>query len=128
MIRKNAFFRWNKDERESFEMIKKSIINAPALTSPSFLKTFVLYNFSFDTSYVTILRQLSDENIEVLISFFSSNLQCDELNYSAVEKQAFSVFKTLKHFRSFLLKTHKKIIVPYPVVRQLFIQREVGEK
>jgi len=55
-------------------------------------------------------------------------LQGTELNYSAVEKQAFVVFKTLKHFRPFLLKTHTKIFVPYPAVRQLLIQRAVGEK
>jgi len=40
--KKNAVFRWNKDERESFELIKKAIINAPSLTTPDFLKPFVL--------------------------------------------------------------------------------------
>ena len=45
-----------------------------------------------------------------------------------MEKQDFAVFKALKHFRPFLLKTHTKIIVPYSVVRQLLIQWEVGEK
>ena len=45
-----------------------------------------------------------------------------------MEKQAYAVFKSLKHFRPFLLKTHTKIIVPYSVVKKLLIQREVGEK
>ena len=45
-----------------------------------------------------------------------------------MEKQAYAVFKSLKHFRPFLLKTHTKIIVPCSTVRQLLIQREVGEK
>jgi len=128
MIRKNAVFKWSKDERESFELIKKAIINAPSLTTLDFLKPFVLYTFSSDTSYAVVLTQLNDQNIEAPISFFSSNLQGVELNYSVVEKQAFAVFKTLKHFRPFLLKTHTKIIVPYPAARQLLIQREVGEK
>lgn len=128
MIRKNAVFRWSKDERESFEFIKKAIINAPLLTTVDFLKPFLLYTFSPDTLYAAVLTQLNDENVEAPISFFSSNLQGAELNYSAIEKQAFSVFKTLKHFRAFLLKTHTKIFLPYPAVRQLLIQREVGEK
>ena len=50
MIRKNVVFIWNKDERESFELIKKDIINASSLTTLNFLKPFVLYTFSFDTS------------------------------------------------------------------------------
>ena len=84
MIRKNAVFKWNKDERDSFESIKKAIINAPSLTTPEFLKPFVLYTFSYDTSYAVVLTQLNDENVEAPISFFSSNLQGAELNYSAV--------------------------------------------
>ena len=38
------------------------------------------------------------------------------------------MFKSLKHFRTFLLKTHTKIILPHSVVRKLLIQQEVGEK
>lgn len=111
-----------------FKLIKKVVINAPSLTTLDFLKPFVLYTFSFNTSYATVLTQLNDENVEAHISFSRSNLQGAELNYSTVERHAFVVFKTLKHFRPFLLKTHTKIIVPYPAVRQLLIQREVWEK
>ena len=38
------------------------------------------------------------------------------------------MFKSIKYFRPFLLKTHKKVIVPFSVVRQLIIQREIGEE
>lgn len=91
MIRKNSVFKWEKDERESFELIKKSIINAPSLTTPNFVKPFVLYTFPSDTSYVAVLTQLNEQNIGASISFFSSNLQGAELNYSAVEKKPFAI-------------------------------------
>ena len=74
------------------------------------------------------MTQLNNQNIEALIAFFSSNLQGVELNYLAMEKQAYAVFKALKNFRPFLLKTHTKIIVPYSTLMKLLIQREVGEK
>ena len=45
-----------------------------------------------------------------------------------MEKQAFAVFKAVKHYRPFLLKTHTKVIVPFPAVRKLLIQKELGEK
>ena len=45
-----------------------------------------------------------------------------------MEKQAYSVFKAIKYFRPFLLKTHTKIIVPFPAVRNLLVQKDVGEK
>ena len=86
MIKKNSIFKWGKEERNSFELIKKAIIEAPSLTTLDFIKPFVLYTFSSDTSYATVLTQLNDQNIEAPIAFFSSNLQGAELNYSAIEK------------------------------------------
>ena len=50
------------------------------------------------------------------------------MNYSDVEKQAYAVFKEIKYFRPFLLKTHTKIIVLFPAVRNLLVQKDVGEK
>eukprot|EP00253_Pinus_taeda_P032841 PITA_32841 len=47
---------------------------------------------------------------------------------SDVEKQAYAVFKAIKYFKPFLLKTHTKVIVPFPAVRNLLIQKDVGEK
>eukprot|EP00253_Pinus_taeda_P013700 PITA_13700 len=128
MIRKNAVFKWGLVEKEAFDLIKQSIINAPSLITPNFSNHFTLYTIASDSSYAAVLTQLNDHNLEAPISFFSSNLQGAELNYSDVEKQAFAVFKAVKHYRPFLLKTHTKVIVPFPAVRQLLIQKELGEK
>eukprot|EP00253_Pinus_taeda_P026282 PITA_26282 len=75
-----------------------------------------------------VLTQINDHNLEGPISFYSSNLQGAELNYFEVEKQAFVVYKAVKHYRPFLLKAHTKVIVPFSSVRQLLIQKELGEK
>ena len=75
-----------------------------------------------------ILIQANQEKREAPIAFFSSNLQGVELNYSDMEKHAYVVFKAVKYFRPFLLKTHTKIIIPFPAVRNLLVQKDVGEK
>eukprot|EP00253_Pinus_taeda_P009901 PITA_09901 len=128
MIRKNAVFKWGLVEKETFDLIKQSIINSPSLITPNFSNHFTLYTIASDSSYAAVLTQLNDHNLEAPISFFSSNIQGAELNYSDVEKQALAVFKAVKHYRPFLLKTHTKVIVPFPAVRQLLIQKELGEK
>jgi hypothetical protein len=46
----------------------------------------------------------------------STNLQGAELNYPAVDKQAYAVYKAVKHFRSYILKNHTKVIVSTPTV------------
>eukprot|EP00253_Pinus_taeda_P010165 PITA_10165 len=128
MIKKNSNFKWGLDEHEAFNLIKQAIINAPSLATLNFSESFILYTFASEKSYAAILTQANQEKAEAPITFFSSNLQGAELNYSDVEKQAYAVFKAIKYFRPFLLKTHTKVIVPFPAVRNLLIQKDVGEK
>eukprot|EP00253_Pinus_taeda_P027427 PITA_27427 len=128
MTKKNSNFKWGQDEYEAFNLIKQAIVNAPSLATPNFSDPFILYTFSFDRSYVVILTQVTQDKAEAPIAFFSSNLQGAKLNYSDVEKQAYVVFRAIKYFRPFLLKTHTKIIVPFPTVRNLLVQKDVGEK
>jgi hypothetical protein len=58
----------------------------------------------------------------------NSAFKGEELNYPTVDQQAYAIFKAVKHFQSYLLKSRTKIIVPYPVVRNLLVQKELGEK
>eukprot|EP00253_Pinus_taeda_P015863 PITA_15863 len=128
MIKKNSVFKWGSPEKEAFELIKQSIINAPTLSTPNFSNHFTLYTIASDCSYAAVLTHINSHNLEAPISFYSSNLQGIEVNYSEVEKQAFVVYKVVKHYKPFLLKAHTKVIVPFSSVRKLLIQRELGEK
>ena len=96
--------------------------------SPDFSQDFTLYTFSSDRSYAIVLTQKNAQNNEVPIAFMSSSFKGVELNYPTVDRQAYIVFKAVKHFRSYLLKSRMKVIVPYPAVRNLLVQKELGEK
>ena len=50
------------------------------------------------------------------------------MKYPAIDKQSFAVFKSIKHFRPYLLRSHTKIIVPHTVVRALLIQKEPRDR
>ena len=50
------------------------------------------------------------------------------MNYLDVKKQAYVVSKVIKHFKPFLLKTNTKIIVLFPAVKNLLLQKHVCEK
>jgi hypothetical protein len=128
MIRKDAEFKWDEERRGYFNNIKTAISQAPVLRSPDFSKDFFLYTFASDQSLAAVLTQKDDENNEAPISFMSTNLQGVELNYPAIDKQAYAVYKAVKHFRSYILKNHTKVIVPHPAVRYLFTQQEMGER
>ena len=38
------------------------------------------------------------------------------------------VFKAVKNFRLYLLRSHTKVIVPHTTVRELLIQKEPGDR
>ena len=89
--------------------------------SPNFDNEFILYTFASDHSIVVVLTQKNEEGEEFLVSFMSTGLQGAKLKYLTIDKQAFVVFKAVKHFHLYLLRSHTKIIVPHLEVRALLI-------
>ena len=78
--------------------IMEAIANAPSLMSLDFLREFILYTFATDTSYAAVLTQKNQDGDEVPISFVSAGLDGPQLKYLEVDKQAYVVFKVVKHF------------------------------
>ena len=116
MIKKDSNFKWKRERKEAFEKIKEAITEAPTLQSPNFNNGFILYTFPSNHSIFVVLTQKNDDREEFLISFMSTGLQGAELKYPAIEKQAFVVFKAIKPFLPYLLRSHTKIIVPHTTV------------
>ena len=75
-----------------------------------------------------MLTQKNEDGEEFLVSFMSTGLQGSELKYSSIDKQAFAVFKVVKHFLPYLLRSHTKIIVPQTMAKALLIQNEPGDQ
>ena len=128
MVKQNAQFKWTETEKNAFSKIKTAVAHAPSLKSPDFDKDFIVYTFASDDSLAAVLTQKEDGGDEFPISFMSTGLQAAELNYPAFDKKAYAVFKAVKQFRPYILKNRTKVIVPYPAVRSLLIQKELGER
>ena len=128
MIKKDFNFKWTREIKEEFEKFKEAIAEDPTLWSPNFDNEFILYTFDSNHSIVVVLTQKNEEGEEFPVYFMSIGLQGVELKYPTIDKQAFAVFKVVKHFRPYLLRSHTKIIVPHSVVLALLIQKEPGDR
>ena len=64
-----------------------------------------------------MLTQHNQQNHEVPITFMSYNFNGADLNDHEVDKKAFASLKYIT-----------KIVVPYPVVRNLLVQKDLGDK
>ena len=102
MVKQSVQFKWTNVEKVSFNDIKASIAHAPFLRSPNFEKNFIMYTFTSDKSLATVLRQHGELGDVYPISFMSTGLQGAELNYLAVDKQEYAVFKAVKQFRPYI--------------------------
>ena len=128
MVKQNAQFKWTDIEKNAFNKIKNAVAHVPSLKIPDFDKDFILYTFASDDSLAAVFTQKEDGGDEFPISFMSTGLQGAELNYPAIDKKDYAVFKAVKQFRTYILKNWTKVIVPYPAVRSLLIQKELGER
>ena len=104
MVKQSVQFKWNEVEKNAFSKIKTTVAHAPSLKSPYFDKDFILYTFTSDDSLAAVLTQKEDGGDEFPISFMSTGLQGAELNYSAIDKKSYAVFKAVKQFRPYILK------------------------
>ena len=123
MVKQSVQFKWIDVEKNAFSNINTSIAHAPSIKTSNFKKYFILYTFVFDDSLEEMLTQKEDGADEYRISFMSTGLQGGELNYPAMDKQAYAVFKAIKQFRPYILKNRTKVIVPHPAVRSISYKR-----
>ena len=128
MVKQSVQFKWTDVEKNAFSNIKIIVFHAPSLKILDFDKDFILYTFASDDSLAAVLTQKQDGGDEFPISFMSTGLQGAKLNYPAIDKQAYIVFKVVKQFRAYILKNRTKVIVPHPAVRSLFVQKKLGER
>ena len=98
MLRKEAEIKCTENARNSFEAIKKAIMEAPNLFSPDYTKSFYIFSFSSYDTVAAIFLQKDEEG--------------PELKYDPIEKQAYAIIKSLKAFRIYIL--HIKVIAYIP--------------
>ena len=128
LIKKDVQFRWYETQKNAFINIRKAITDSHALMSPYFEKDVILYTFETDFSYAAVLTQKQPHDVEIPILFMRSMFKEAKLNYSQIDKQAYTIYKSIKHFRPYLLKCKTKVIVPYATIRNILIHKEIGDK
>eukprot|EP00253_Pinus_taeda_P031301 PITA_31301 len=97
------------------------------LISPEGDKIMLTYRLEFDCTNNTAEYEALVQGLYKAIGLDIKYIQVFR-DFEIVVRQAYAVFKAIKYFSPFLLKTHAKIIVPFPAVRNLLVQKDVGEK
>jgi hypothetical protein len=119
MLRKDVKIKWDSESRQSFEQVKRALTEAPVLINPDFSKDFYLFSFTSEHTIAAVLLQKKSEGYEQPIAFFSKVLRDVALNYKIMEKQVFSLVKSIKDFRVYILHSHTIAYVSNTVVKDI---------
>ena len=124
LLKKNAKFVWTNEGREAFGSIKNAITGSPVLVIPPYMKDFMIFSFASEDTIAGVLLQNKFEGFEKPISFMSRALQNFELKYTIMEKQAYALVKSLKHFKTYI--GYSKVIgyVPHTAVKDILSQQD----
>ena len=95
-------FQWTEEDQKAFEYLRTCLITQPILAYPDFQTEFLLFTDACNYGIGAVLSQVQNGK-EVVISYFSRQLQKSETNYPTIEKEALAVVEAIRHFKYYLL-------------------------
>jgi len=99
------------DPQKGFDVIKAALASHPIIALPDLTRKFTLYTDASDYAIGAVLTQLSDDEKEHVIGYFSRSLNKAELNYSVSEKEALAVHVFVRKLHHYLAAGGPHLIV-----------------
>ena len=94
-------FQWDSSCEESFQLLRKALINHPVLAYPDFTKPLRLTTDASGTGLGAVLKQDQDGG-SCIIACASRTLSAPERNYSVTERECLGVVWATDHFSYYL--------------------------
>ena len=93
---------WTTKCDQAFWELKEALTRAPILMTPDWTLPFILQTDASSTGLGYVLSQVNSMGEEHPIAFASKKQLPSERNYSAIEREALTIVKGIKHFRMYL--------------------------
>ena len=109
LTREDVEFEWNEICQESFELLKRKLIEAPILQYPDPSKPYVLFTDASKYAWPCVLTQEYTHEIEgkeqkVLhpIIFMSGLFKGSQLNWACLTKEAYAIYMSVRKLAYYL--------------------------
>lgn len=119
LLKKDRRWKWETEQEDSFNELKRQITNPPVLQFPDFTQPFVLTTDASDFAIGSILSQ-GKIGEDKPIAFASRSLSTAEINYSTIEKELLAIVWSCKHFRPYLLGRTFTIVTDHKPLTWIF--------
>jgi len=102
MTKKNTPFTWTDETQQSFEDLKRALLDVDTLAYPTPGTPCILDTDASDVAVGAVLSQMVD-GVEKPIAYFSRVHNGTQRNYCPTRKELLAVITSLQHFRHYLL-------------------------
>ncbi|KAJ8709933.1 hypothetical protein PYW07_009299 [Mythimna separata] len=123
---KNVAFAWTDHCENSFQYLKKSLINPPVLQYPNFSEnnTFILQTDASGTAIGSVLCNGDGRPV----AYASRGLNEAERRYPTIEKELLAIVWSVKHFRPYLYGRQFRIQTDHRPLVYLFGMRDPSSR
>ena len=101
-MRKGENFVWDEACQNTFDSIKKYLLNPPVLGAPVPGKPLILYITAQEKSVGTLLAQEEEKGKERALYYLSTTLVEAEVSYSPIEKMCVALFFAIDKLRHYM--------------------------
>ena len=102
LTRKDVPFEWTATCQNSFNCLKKKLVEGPVLVYPDFTKDFMLETDASIQGLGAVLSQVQEDNKCHPVSYASRALTPQERNYAITELETLAVVWAMGHFHKYL--------------------------
>ena len=117
--KKNVPFAWGHDQNEAFSYMKKALTSSPILQFQDFNMPFYVQSDASDKGFGAVLGETCN-GTEVVVAYASKTISSSQLNWSAIEKEAFAIVWSAKYFRHYLYGRSFTIYTDHNPLKWLF--------
>ncbi len=132
LIRKNVSFLWNEICKQTFELLKKTIIETSILAHFDSKKQIYIKNDSSDFVFAKMLLQMKENDELHFVTFFSKNLASIECNYEIYDKKLLVIVRCFEQWRFELLfiesNVFVKILIDHKNLKYFMFMKQLNRK
>src|SRR5258708_20628879 len=111
LTRKDTEWQCGDEEQKAFDTLKTRVTSKPILTQPDLAEKFTLKVDASGFTVGAVLLQRKADNKLHPVGYYSATLNEAERNYDIYDLELLAIVKALRHWRSYLARSHHKIKV-----------------
>src|SRR5256884_523341 len=111
--------KWGKEQEESYELMKKVLIETPVLIHPNFEKDFILSTDASGYALEAVLEQEGDDKKIHPVGYASKTLTKAEQKYSITELECYAIVWGIEKFHHYLYGRKFKVVMDHQALTWL---------